>query len=113
MKDSTMSHQEFVNSLETISRNVDRLITWAEGDKNLGSPSINSKIERIEENIIDNKKRSYVNAAEIREVRQEVRAAEKNLEEIKADIKDIRTATGVIGGGGVTYALIEIIRYLI
>lgn len=92
-------HEELKQSIQHIDQKVDRLLSWAEGDEKLGTPSIAQQIE---------------------DTRQEAKQARKigyeNREEINLVKKEVNMKSGKIGGGaggvsgGAVAALFELLK---
>jgi|SRR5690554_785624 len=96
---------EIKKSINDLDGKVNRLLTWAEGDQALGTPSLKQQIERVEREVVENRKRTYTNRNDINLLQREVDA---NVEDIRG-IKKSAISGGAVSGGGV-FGLLEFIR---
>lgn len=90
------------HSIEVQGKKLDRLLSWAEGDQKLGTPSIAQQIEECKNEIVITRKRTYQN--------------ETSIDNIKRDIEDIsgstKKASTIVGGGsgGIISLIIDAIK---
>lgn len=89
---------ELKKSIEAQGKKIDRLLSWAEGDSKLGTPSIAQQIKNCETEIVNTRKRTYEN--------------ETNIDSLKRDVDDISDSTkkastivGAGAGGGISVIL--------
>lgn len=90
--------QELYTLIEKQDKKIDRILSWAEGDEKLGTPSV---MQRINEN-----------SSEIRETRKRTYENEERINANTKDIKNLDKRTGAIGvgTGGLGAAAIEFIK---
>lgn len=86
--------------LAHIERKIDRILSWAEGDSKLGTPSVKDQINS--------------NAREIEEAKKKIIDLENNVRYNTDHIKDQKRVAGALGagGGGILFAIIEFVRGL-
>lgn len=94
-------------SLDALNRTMARLLTWAEGDKSLGSPSVQQKIDANAQGISDLRKKVY--DSEDTMARQGI-----CISNLRDDIRAIKTQTGIIGAGsgGIIVGVLEIVKHI-
>lgn len=90
---------------EITDRKINRLLTWAEGDKDLGTPSIKQQIDQNTNGITEVRKRTYENEDMIKDTK-------KDVEKVSDDVQNIKTHSAAIGmgGGGVVFTILETIK---
>lgn len=91
-------YEELKASLAEQGKKIDRLLSWAEGDPALGTPSIKQQMRNIEKEVVENRKRTYENRLAI--------------SGIQRDITNLRKTSGAagVGGGGIVVGVIEFIK---
>jgi hypothetical protein len=88
-------YAELKQSIEEVDKKMDRILSWAEGDEKLGTPSVNQMIRKNSEDIVDNRKLTHKNRDVIRDNTN--------------DLKNLKKTAGVVGagGGGIIAVIIE------
>lgn len=101
-------YSEVKSILDEQGKKLDRLLHWAEGDDRLGTPSIAQQIERLNDDIVLTRKRTYENESMVRN-------HASDIEDLKKEVIDQRTNSSVLGagGGGLVAAIIEGLRQLL
>lgn len=89
-------YSELKSTLEDQNKKLDRLLSWAEGDEKLGTPSIAQQIQQNHQEIVLNRKRIYENRERINGVDNDVKAVKKQQAGISAGSGGI--AGGIIVG---------------
>lgn len=101
-------YSEVKSILDEQGKKLDRLLHWAEGDDRLGTPSIAQQIERLNDDIVLTRKRTYENESMVRN-------HAGDIEDLKKEVIDQRTNSSVLGagGGGLVAAIIEGLRQIL
>lgn len=106
-------YAELKESIEILNKKTDRILSWAEGDHKLGTPSIAQQIEECKVEIVQTRKRTYENEKDIREalhlITNNTENIESNTDSIR-DTKQISSAFGA-GAGGILVTIIEAIKH--
>lgn len=97
--------EQIKTSINDLDRKVNRLLSWAEGDQALGTPSLKQQMERIEREAVENRKRTYNNRNDLTHLKRDI---DTNAKDIKG-IKKSAISGGAVSGGGV-FGLLEFIR---
>ncbi len=96
---------ELKSSIKDLDTKVNRLLSWAEGDQALGTPSLKQQMEAIERETIENRKRTYDNQNDLSHLKRDVQTNADNIKNIKKSA----IGGGAASGGGV-FGIIELIR---
>lgn len=90
--------QELKSLITEQNQKIDRILTWAEGDRRLGTPSIKMQIDHNNESIKNVSKLAYENRGLINENNK--------------DIKNIKKVSGAVGGtsGGAISIVLQFIK---
>ena len=93
------------SSIKDLDGKVNRLLSWAEGDQALGTPSLKQQMEQIERETVENRRRAYDNRNSLSHLKRDV---DTNTKDIKG-IKKSSVMLGAGSGGGV-FGILELIR---
>lgn len=94
----TQEIEELKELITQQNQKIDRILTWAEGDRRLGTPSIKMQIDQNQENIKNVQSMAYENRGLINDNRN--------------DVKNLKKVSGAVGGssGGVTALIIHFFK---
>lgn len=100
--------KEMQKDIAEISKNVNRLLSWAEGDRDIGTPSVEDKINRVDNGITTTRKIAYNNS-------NNIEILSRDVDQNKQDIKAIKGTSAVLGAGsgGIFTIVIQAIKSLV